>query len=155
MSSIPQNYFVENDLIDCVQRFFSKHHVGRLLARCNGMKEKGVSSVSLLRYNSATFLSEEVCICSSGLALLRRRFPRTLSTVSLILQKQTGFVLLLFLQLILSIMTFVIWQIRKEKMSLSLMTAFSTVPAVRKRNWDQKFLTTRICISKRASGCLL
>ena len=105
--------------------------------------------------NSATFLSEEVCICSSGLALLRRRFPRTLSTVSLILQKQTGFVLLLFLQLILSIMTFVIWQIRKEKMSLSLMTAFSTVPAVRKRNWDQKFLTTRICISKRASGCLL
>ena len=50
MSSIPQNYFVENDLIDCVQRFFSKHHVGRLLARCNGMKEKGVSSVSLLRY---------------------------------------------------------------------------------------------------------
>jgi len=108
MSSIPQNYFVENDLIDCVQRFFSKHHVGRLLARCNGMKEKGVSSVSLLLINSATFLSEEVCICSSGLALLRRRFPRTLSTVSLILQKQTGFVLLLFLQLILSIMTFVI-----------------------------------------------
>ena len=50
MSSIPQNYFVENDLIDCVQRFFSKHHVGNLLARCNGMKEKGVSPVSLLRY---------------------------------------------------------------------------------------------------------
>ena len=50
MSSIPQNYFVENDLIDCVQRFFSKHHVGKLLARCNGMKEKGVSPVSLLRY---------------------------------------------------------------------------------------------------------
>ncbi len=35
MSSIPQNLFDENDLIDCVQRFFSKHHV----ARCNGMKE--------------------------------------------------------------------------------------------------------------------
>ena len=43
MSSIPQNHFDENDLIDCVQRFFSKHHVGKLLARCNGMKEKGVS----------------------------------------------------------------------------------------------------------------
>ena len=43
MSSIPQNHFDENDLIDCVQRFFSKHHVGNLLARCNGMKEKGVS----------------------------------------------------------------------------------------------------------------
>lgn len=50
MSSITQNYCDENDLIDCVQRFFSKHHVGRLLARCNGMKEKGVSPVSLLRY---------------------------------------------------------------------------------------------------------
>ena len=50
MSSIPQNHFDENDLIDCVQRFFSKNHVGKLLARCNGMKEKGVSPVSLLRY---------------------------------------------------------------------------------------------------------
>ena len=39
MSSIPQNHFNENDLSDCVQRFFSKHHVGKLLARCNGMKE--------------------------------------------------------------------------------------------------------------------
>lgn len=50
MSSIPQNYCDENELIDCVQRFFSRHHVGRLLAKCNGMKEKGVSPVSLLRY---------------------------------------------------------------------------------------------------------
>ena len=50
MSSILQNHFDENNLIDCVQRFFSKHHVGKLLARCNGMKEKGISPVSLLRY---------------------------------------------------------------------------------------------------------
>ena len=50
MSSIPQNHSDEKALIDCVQRFFSKHHVGKLLARCNGMKEKGVSPVSLLRY---------------------------------------------------------------------------------------------------------
>ena len=50
MSSIPQNYCDENELIDCVQRFFSRHHVGKLLAKCNGMKEKGVSPVSLLRY---------------------------------------------------------------------------------------------------------
>ena len=50
MSSIPQNHFSENDLSDCVQRFFSKYHVGKLLARCNGMKEKGISPVSLLRY---------------------------------------------------------------------------------------------------------
>ena len=50
MSSIPQNHFNENDLSDCVQRFFSKYHVGKLLARCNGMKEKGISPLSLLRY---------------------------------------------------------------------------------------------------------
>ena len=53
MSSIPQNHSDEKALIDCVQRFFSKHHVGKLLARCNGMKEKGVSPVSLLRYVNA------------------------------------------------------------------------------------------------------
>ena len=47
MSSIPQKHLDEKAFIDCVQRFFSKHQVGRLLARCNGMKEKGVS---LLRY---------------------------------------------------------------------------------------------------------
>ena len=50
MSSIPQNHSDEKDLVDCVHRFFSKHHVGKLLAKCNGMKEKGVSPVSLLRY---------------------------------------------------------------------------------------------------------
>ena len=50
MSCIPQNHLNENNLIDCVQRFFSKYHVGKILARCNGMKEKGVSPVSLLRY---------------------------------------------------------------------------------------------------------
>ena len=49
MFSIPQNHSDEKDLVDCVQRFFSKHHVGKLLAKCNGMKEKGISPVSLLR----------------------------------------------------------------------------------------------------------
>ena len=54
MSSIPQNHCDENELIDCVQRFFSRHHVSKLLARCNGMKEKGVSPVSLLRFFQRT-----------------------------------------------------------------------------------------------------
>ena len=45
-----KNHSDEKDLVDCVQRFFSKHHVGKLLAKCNGMKEKGISPVSLLRY---------------------------------------------------------------------------------------------------------
>ena len=79
MSSISQNYSDEKALVDCVQRFFSKHHVGKLLAKCNGMK---------------------------------------------------------------------------EKMYSLLMTAFSTTPAVRKQNWNQKFLTIRICISRKVSGCL-
>ena len=50
MSNIPQNRSDEKELIDCVQRFLFTHHVGKLLAKCNGMKEKGVSPVSLLRY---------------------------------------------------------------------------------------------------------
>ena len=50
MFSIPQHHFNEEALVDCVQKFFSKHHVGKLLARCNGRKEKGISPVSLLRY---------------------------------------------------------------------------------------------------------
>ncbi len=97
MSSIPQNHFDENNLIDCVQRFFSIHHVGKLLAKCNGMKEKGVSLFPCFVTSSVTFLSEEACTCSNGQALLKKRFLRTLFTVSLILQKQTGFVLLFFL----------------------------------------------------------
>ena len=80
MSSIPQNYCDENELIDCVQRFFSRHHVGKLLAKCNGMKEKGCLFHLFLcsATSSATFLSEEACICSNELALLRKIFQRTL-----------------------------------------------------------------------------
>lgn len=50
MSSISQNNSNEVALLDCVQKFFIKHHVGRLLKQCNGTKEKGVSAVSLLKY---------------------------------------------------------------------------------------------------------
>ena len=42
-----------------------------------------------------------------------------------------------------------------RKMFSSLMIACSTAPAAGKQNWDQKFLTTRICISKKDSECLL
>lgn len=31
----------ENEVIDCVERFFSKHHIGKFLSKCNGTKEKG------------------------------------------------------------------------------------------------------------------
>ena len=50
MSILPQNHTDEVALLDCVQKFFSKHHVRKLLKQCNGTKEKGVSAVSLLKY---------------------------------------------------------------------------------------------------------
>lgn len=50
MPIIPQNNTDEVALLDCIQRFFSRYHVGKLLAKCNGTKEKGIPSISLLRY---------------------------------------------------------------------------------------------------------
>lgn len=50
MSILTQNCTNEKALLDCIQRFFSKHHVGGLLKKCNGTKEKGVPTISLLRY---------------------------------------------------------------------------------------------------------
>ena len=50
MSIISQNSLEETEVLDCIQRFFSKHKVGSLLKKCNGTKEKGVPAISLLRY---------------------------------------------------------------------------------------------------------
>lgn len=50
MSIVSQNHTKEEALLDCVQKFFSKHHVGKILKQCNGTKEKGVSAISLLKY---------------------------------------------------------------------------------------------------------
>ncbi len=50
MSIVSQNNSNEVALFDCIQRFFSKHHVGKILKQCNGTKEKGIPSISLLRY---------------------------------------------------------------------------------------------------------
>ena len=50
MSIVSQNNSKENALLDCVQKFFVKYRVGKLLKQCNGTKEKGVSAVSLLKY---------------------------------------------------------------------------------------------------------
>jgi hypothetical protein len=50
MSIISQNNSNEAALLDCIQRFFSRHHVGKILKQCNGTKEKGIPSISLLRY---------------------------------------------------------------------------------------------------------
>ena len=107
MSSIPQKHLDEKAFVDCVQRFFSKHQVGRLLARCNGMKEKGVSPVSLFRYKLSNIFVGRSMYMQQRTGSFKEDFQRILSTVSLILPKQTGFVLLLFLQQISSIMIFV------------------------------------------------
>lgn len=50
MFILSQNVVAENEVLDCVERFFSKHHIGKLLAKCNGIKEKGVPAISILRY---------------------------------------------------------------------------------------------------------
>ena len=50
MSILSQIETNENEVIDCVERFFSKHHIGKLLSKCNGTKEKGVPAISILRY---------------------------------------------------------------------------------------------------------
>lgn len=50
MSIVPQNNTNEEAILDCIQRFFSKHHIGNLIKKCNGTKEKGVPAISLLRY---------------------------------------------------------------------------------------------------------
>ena len=50
MSIISQNNTNEVAFVDCIQRFFSKHKVGKILKKCNGTKQKGVPSISLLKY---------------------------------------------------------------------------------------------------------
>jgi transposase, IS4 family protein len=50
MSILPQNHSEKEVLLDCIQKFFTHYHIGKLLHRCNVSKEKGVSSVSILRY---------------------------------------------------------------------------------------------------------
>ena len=49
MSSIPQNYSDEKALVDCIQRFFQNTILANFLPNVMH-KEKGVSSVSLLKY---------------------------------------------------------------------------------------------------------
>ncbi len=57
MSIIAQNSDKEVAILDCVNRFFSNHHVGDLLKKCNGTKEKGVPAISLLRYKLGNVFS--------------------------------------------------------------------------------------------------
>lgn len=153
MSSIPQNHSDEKALVDCIQRFFTNIILVNFLLDVMEWKKKAFHQFLYCVINSATFLLEEVCICSNVPTLLWKSFPRTFSIAFLILQKQTGSVSLFFLRQTLWTMTYGIWRMKKGKMPSLLMTAFLIAPAARKQNWVPKFLTIRICSSKRDSGC--
>ena len=155
MSSIPQKHLDEKAFVDCVQRFFSKHQVGRLLGKCNGMKEKGVSPVSLLRYKlSNIFVGKSMYMqqrtCSFKEDFSKNTFYRFLNSAKTNWLRFTSLLAADIVNRDIKGLTN-----DSRKMFSSLMTVFSTAPVARKQNWDQKFLTTRICISKKDSECLL
>ena len=58
MSIVSQNNTNEVALLDCIQRFFSKHQVGKLLKKCNGTKEKGVPAISMLKYKLGNIFAD-------------------------------------------------------------------------------------------------
>ncbi len=58
MSILAQNHVSDTEIFDCIQRFFSRYRVGKLLSRCNGTKEKGVPASSLLRYKLGNIFSQ-------------------------------------------------------------------------------------------------
>ena len=154
MSSITQNHFDENNLIDCVRRFFSRHHVGRLIARCNGMKEKGVSPVSLLRYKlSNIFVGRSMYMQqrtgSFKEDFSKNTFYRFLNSVKTNWLRFTSLLAADIVNNDLKNLTD-----DKGKMFSSLMTVFSIAPAARKLSWGQRFSITRICISKKDFVCL-
>lgn len=88
MSSIPQKYSNEKNLIDCVQRFFPNTISANYLPDVMERRKKAFPPFLCSSTNSITFLLEEVCICNNVQVLLRRHFPRILFIVSSILQKQ-------------------------------------------------------------------
>lgn len=73
MSIITQNNTDEKALLDCIQRFFNNYHVGKILKKCNGTKEKGIPAISLFRYKLGNIFVGR-CICNSVLVHLRRSF---------------------------------------------------------------------------------
>ena len=153
MSSIPQNYFDENDLIDCVQRFFSKHHVGKLLAKCNGMKEKGVSPVSLLRYKLSNIFIGRSMYMQQRTGSFKEQFSKN-TFYRFLNSTKTNW--LRFTSLLAAdIVNNDIRDLTNQERKNVFIIVFLIAQAVRKQNWDQEFLTTRICISKKASECLL
>ena len=85
MSIVPQNADKEVAIIDCVHRFFSSHHVGDLLKKCNGTKEKGVSAVSLLRYRLGNVFADRSMYMQMRTGSFKEDFFKTCkSTLNLV-----------------------------------------------------------------------
>ncbi len=76
MSIISQNNTDEVALLDCIQRFFSRHHVGKLLSRCNGTKEKGIPSISLLRYKPGIVFQDRSMYMQQQTGAFREHFSK-------------------------------------------------------------------------------
>ena len=154
MSSIPQKHLDEKAFVDCVQRFFSKHQVGRLLAKCNGMKEKGVSPVSLLRYKLSNIFVGRSMYMQQRTGSFKEEFSKNTFYRFLNSAKTNWlrFTSLLAADIVNNYIKGLTDD--KRKKYSSLMTAFLTVPAARKQNCGLKFLTKRICISKNQPRCL-
>ena len=153
MSSILQNDSDEKALVDCVQRFFSKHHVGKLLAKCNGLKEKGVSPVSLFRYKLSNIFVGRSMYMQQRTGSFKEAFSKNTFYRFLNSSKTNWlrFISLLAADIVNNDIKGLTDDTRRNVFIIddSLLTA----PAVRKQNWVQRFLTIRICISKRGSGC--
>ena len=154
MSSITQNHFDENNLIDCVRRFFSRHHVGRLIARCNGMKEKGVSPVSLLRYKlSNIFVGRSMYMQqrtgSFKEDFSKNTFYRFLNSVK---TNWLRFTSLLAADIVNNNLKELTDDKRKNVFIID--DSLFNRTSCKKQNWGQVLSTTPICISKKFFGCL-
>lgn len=77
MSILTQNNTNEKALLDCIQRFFDNHHVGKILKRCNGTKEKGVPSISLLRYKLGNIFTGRSMYMQQRTGSFREAFSKT------------------------------------------------------------------------------
>lgn len=119
------------------------------------MKEKGVSPVSLFRYKlSNIFVGRSMYMQqqtgSFKEAFSKNTFYRFLNSAK---TNWLRFTSLLAADIVNHDIKGLTNDSRKNVFIIddSLLTA----PAARKQNWDQKFLTTRICVSKKDSECLL
>ncbi len=117
-----------------VFRVFSKHHVGKILSRSNGLKEKGVSPISLLRYKLSNifvgrsmYMQQRTGSFKEGFS--KKTFYRFLNSTK---TNWLRFTSLLAADIVNNDIKGLTDD--KRKMFSSLMTAFLTVPAARKQN---------------------